>query len=67
VAVSFSKFGDLFSKQHDLARAVNNYRPALAIAERLAAADPSNLQWQIDIIEFNYDLAVSGDDATRWW
>jgi hypothetical protein len=31
--------------------------------ERLAASDATNLQWQGDVIEFNYDLAINGDKS----
>jgi hypothetical protein len=33
--------------------------------EPLAAIDPTNAQWQSDIIELNFDLAKSGDDPDR--
>jgi hypothetical protein len=33
--------------------------------ERLIAIDPSNVQWLVDVIEYNYDLAINGDDSIR--
>jgi len=36
---------------------------ALAIRDRLAAADPANTQWQIDLVVLLVGLAQAGDDA----
>jgi tetratricopeptide (TPR) repeat protein len=63
LAVSYSKLGDLFAKQGKGEDALQNYRLALAIMERLVAADATNLGWQADVIEFNYDLAINGDNS----
>jgi len=41
--------GDAFSAYGDLRRALDAYHASLAIAERLAAADPSNATWQRDV------------------
>jgi len=38
--------GDVLEAQGDLTGAMQEYRAALAIAERLASSDPSNTQWQ---------------------
>jgi len=47
--VSHNKIGDVQRAQGDLAAALASYRASLAIAERLAAADPGNAQWQRDL------------------
>jgi tetratricopeptide (TPR) repeat protein len=64
LAVSYSKLGDVFAKQGKGEDALQNYRLALAIMERLSAVDATNLQWQADVIEYNYDLAINGDNST---
>ena len=63
LAVSYGKLGDVFAKTGKVDDALQNYRLALAIMERLMNADATNLQWQAEAIEFNYDLAVNGDDS----
>jgi tetratricopeptide (TPR) repeat protein len=65
LSVSHSKLGDLFAKQGKIDDALNEYRVALDLAERLAAIDFTNVLWKSDVIEFNYDLAVNGDDSAR--
>jgi tetratricopeptide (TPR) repeat protein len=64
-AVSYSKLGDVLTKQGKTKDAVENYRLALAIMERLAAIDATNRQWQAVLVEYNYDLAINGDDSAR--
>jgi tetratricopeptide (TPR) repeat protein len=49
LSVSHLKLGDVLSAQGDLGGALAAYREALAIAQRLAAADPSNTEWQRDL------------------
>jgi len=63
LSVAYSKLGDVFTKQSNREGALQNYRPALAIMERLAAADATDMRLRADIIEFNYDLAVNGDNS----
>ena len=46
---SATKIGDVQSAQGQLEQALNAYRRALAIAEQLAARDPSNAAWQRDL------------------
>jgi hypothetical protein len=41
------------------------FRAALKIAERLAALDPDNVQWQLDLASVNLRLAIMGDDPLR--
>ncbi len=65
LSVSYSKLGDTFAKQGKHKEALENYHQALAIMERLAVIDPSNLQWQADIIEYNYDMATNNEDSAR--
>jgi hypothetical protein len=43
--------------QGNLAPALDNYRASLAIAERLAQADPGNAEWQRDLIVSYVKLA----------
>jgi hypothetical protein len=42
-------WGDVFRSQDNLAAALENYRIALALAERLANADPANFAWQREL------------------
>ena len=59
--------GDVLSVQGDLAGALAAYREGLAIAQRLAAADPSNAGWQRDLSVSNSKvgdvLSAQGDLA----
>ena len=41
--------GDILVKQGDLQAALKSYQKSLAIAERLAASDPGNMEWQRDL------------------
>jgi hypothetical protein len=43
--------------------AVRNYLSALAIMERLTEIDTTNQVWQADVIEYNFDLALNGDNS----
>jgi tetratricopeptide (TPR) repeat protein len=43
------KLGDLKRAQGDLASAVSSYKEGLAIAQKLAALDPANTEWQRDL------------------
>ena len=48
--------------QGDLTAALTSYRASLAIAERLAKADPSNAGWQRDLIVSYVKLSdMTGD------
>jgi GMP synthase PP-ATPase subunit len=53
--------------QGDRVGALAAYRAGLAIAERLARADPDNQVWQVDVIVPNAKLAGMNDDAPRRW
>ena len=44
-------------------RRSKSYRDSLAIAERLAAGDPGNAEWQRDLVASHYQLALAGGDA----
>ena len=46
LSVSHNKIGDVQQAQGDLAAALASYQASLAIAERLAKADPGNAGWQ---------------------
>ena len=52
-------------KQNNVAEALSEYRAALDLAQKLATMDTTNLQWRIDVIEFNRDLAQLGDDSAQ--
>ena len=52
-------------KQGDNKDAIENYHLALAIMERLASINPKIQHWQAVLVEYNYDLAINGDDAAR--
>src|SRR5262249_50208873 len=45
----YSRVGDVLVEQGNLTEALQAYREELAIAQRLAAADRSNAQWQNDL------------------
>jgi WD40 repeat protein/tetratricopeptide (TPR) repeat protein/ActR/RegA family two-component response regulator len=49
LSVSYDNVGDTQVAQGDLAVALTSYREGLAIAERVAASDPSNAKWQRDL------------------
>jgi len=67
--VSLEKIGDGKAAQGDLAGALGAYEEGKAIAERLAAADPENSQWQRDLsVSLNKigdSQAAQGDLAGR--
>jgi hypothetical protein len=56
--VSHNQVGDVLRAQGDLAGALKAYRGSLAVATRLAAADPSNAGWQRDLAVSHYKLAM---------
>jgi tetratricopeptide (TPR) repeat protein len=62
IAVAYSHLGDAYNKQGDNKHAIDNYRLALAIMEGLASIDPKNQHWLAVLVEYNYDLAINGDD-----
>ena len=49
LSVSFDKIGDVQSARGNLEAALKAYQDGLAIAEKLAAQDPSNTEWQRDL------------------
>ena len=49
VSVSHNRIGDVKRAQGDLPGALAAYTDAMAIAERLAARDPANSEWQRDM------------------
>ena len=62
-----NKVGDLLVAQNKLSAALASYRDGLTIAERLARLDPTNRQWQDDVLVSHRRLALHGDDpAPRW-
>jgi hypothetical protein len=70
--VSHNHVGDALHAQGDLAGALREYGAGLAIAERLAAADPGNAQWRRDLWIACWKVAnlleLSGDpSATAHW
>jgi len=64
-AVLWNRKGDLARATGDLAGARDAYQAALAIAQRLAAADPTNAEWQYDLAISLDRLGATEDDATR--
>ena len=49
LSVTYNRIGDVLMAQGKLAEALKSYRDSLAIAERLAKADPGNAGWQRDL------------------
>ena len=47
--MSYDKIGDVLVARGNLAEALTSFRDGLAIAERLAQADPGNAGWQRDL------------------
>ncbi len=47
--MSYNKIGDVLAAQSNLPEALKWFRDGLAIAERLAQADPGNAGWQRDL------------------
>jgi hypothetical protein len=47
--VALNEIGAVQVAHGDLPAALTSYRASLAIRERLAKADPANVQWQIDV------------------
>jgi tetratricopeptide (TPR) repeat protein len=64
---ALGSLGDIKQKRGDLQGALRSYQDGLAIAERLAKADPGNAQWQYDLgisnerIGGQYDLGISNE------
>jgi hypothetical protein len=52
--------------QGDLTGALESFRASLAIAERLAAADPGNAGWQRDLI-VSYAKLAEVEPGAGWW
>lgn len=71
--MSRSKIGDVQVARGDLVGAEASYRADLEIAERLAALEPGNEEWQRDLSVSCYRMAFlhqgSGDqvEAGRWF
>lgn len=61
-----------FAVHGDLAAAEDRYRISHAIFERLAAAEPTNADWQRDLSVFCYKMALScresgaNGESSRW-
>jgi tetratricopeptide (TPR) repeat protein len=49
VAIWYDRVGSVLLARGQIEDALKSYRDSLAIRERLATADPSNLQWQSDL------------------
>jgi hypothetical protein len=65
--VSYNKVGDVLVDQGNLPEALKSFRDGLAIADRLAKADPGNAGWQRDLSVLYSNLAGAfrkmGDNA----
>jgi tetratricopeptide (TPR) repeat protein len=68
LSVSYDRVGDVLVAQGNLPEALKSYRDGLAIADRLAKADPGNAGWQRDLSVSYAKLADvskrSGETAT---
>ncbi len=54
LSVSYERVGNVQKEQGDLAGALKSFSDSLAIAERLAKAEPRNMEWQRDLsVSFN--------------
>ena len=54
LSVSQDKIGNVLLGQGNLSDALESYRQAMAVSERLALSDPSNTGWQRDLsVSFN--------------
>ncbi len=54
IMVADIRIGNVLGAQGKLDEALTRYRDALAVAERLAASDPTNTEWQRDVsVSFN--------------
>ncbi|MFZ1813828.1 MAG: tetratricopeptide repeat protein [Rhizobiaceae bacterium] len=62
LSVSHERIGDVLRAQGDLAGALVAFQASLVIRKKLAAGDPSNSQWQRDLIVSHVKLAEVGDD-----
>jgi tetratricopeptide (TPR) repeat protein len=49
-AVNYFNHGEIVAKQGNLETAIESYKKGLEIFKRLAAADPTNSQWQLDMV-----------------
>ena len=63
LSVSHNKIGDVRVAQGDLAAALEAFQKGLDIATRLAVLDPSNAQWQGDLIFVRDRIARLGRPA----
>jgi tetratricopeptide (TPR) repeat protein len=50
LSVSYERIGDVQSAQGDLASALSSHKQGLDIRQKLAARDPGNLVWKIDLV-----------------
>ena len=64
-SVALDQIGDVLKAHGNLPEALKSFRDGLAIADRLAKADPGNAGWQVDLVVSNWKLAANGDDAAR--
>jgi hypothetical protein len=60
LSVSHDKVGDLAVQEGDLAAARTAYQASHEIFVRLAAADPTNTQWQHDLVVSHNKLGDLG-------
>ena len=66
ISTNHEKIGDVLRDQGDLAGALQAFRDSLAIAERLAADDPSHAGWQRDMIA-SYAKLGTVEPGVGWW
>ena len=66
LSVSQDRIGYVLVAQGNLAPALDSYRASLAIAERLAQADPGNAGWQRDVWVSLWRLAKIEGTGVSW-
>ena len=57
LSISYERIGDVQVSQGDLPSALSSYKQGLEIAQKLAARDPGNTGWQIDLVISLWKLA----------
>jgi hypothetical protein len=63
LSVAYLKIGDLLQEATRQNEALAEYYRSLAIAEELVAADPSNVDWQLDLVTGLYKVSTLLDPA----
>jgi tetratricopeptide (TPR) repeat protein len=64
LSITYKKIGEVLTAQGDLQGAHGMLQNSLGIAERWAAADPSNAEWQADLAHCYRHLAIHGTSTS---